>query len=166
MVLGCRWLVAAEVFPTDVRATFQGGSAAAGKVGAIIADVVFGYVPQRTTFFLSSAFGLVGFLVTWVFLPDTTELSLDELDRLSKYALADEFQHYHGEAINPKYLSWWERTVAKWGRHYDPDMDRAHREVQEEQDDVAAMKVDSFAGVGAHGVRAVEMQAAPPRPCA
>jgi hypothetical protein len=27
------WLVAAEVFPTDVRATFQGTSAAMGKVG-------------------------------------------------------------------------------------------------------------------------------------
>jgi hypothetical protein len=36
--------VAAEVFPTDVRATFQGTSAAAGKVGAIIADIVFGLV--------------------------------------------------------------------------------------------------------------------------
>jgi len=33
---------AAEVFPTDVRSTFQGISAASGKVGAIIADVVFG----------------------------------------------------------------------------------------------------------------------------
>ncbi|KAI8468145.1 MAG: major facilitator superfamily domain-containing protein [Monoraphidium minutum] len=38
------WLVAAEVFPTDVRTTFQGTSAAAGKIGAIIADVVFGFV--------------------------------------------------------------------------------------------------------------------------
>jgi hypothetical protein len=147
------------VYPTDVRATFQGGSAAAGKVGAIIADVAFGYVPQRTTFYLSSAFGLVGFLVTWVFLPDTTELSLDELDRLSKYALADEFQHYHGEAINPKYLSWWERNVAKWGAHYDPAMDKAHREHQEEEDDVAAMKGVSFAA-GGSVLKAVELQPA------
>lgn len=28
------WLVAAESFPTDVRATFQGISAASGKVGS------------------------------------------------------------------------------------------------------------------------------------
>jgi hypothetical protein len=75
------WLVAAEVFPTDVRTTFQGTSAAAGKVGAIIADVVFGYVDQRTTFYLSGVFGLVGAAVTWLFLPDTTGMSLDELDR-------------------------------------------------------------------------------------
>lgn len=51
------------------------------QVGAIIADVVFGFVDQRTTFLLSAAFGLVGALVSWLFLPDTTGLSLDEIDR-------------------------------------------------------------------------------------
>jgi hypothetical protein len=69
------------VFPTDVRATFQGISAANGKLGAIIADIVFGYVDKRTTFFLSAAFGLVGWIVGSLFLPDTTGMSLDELDR-------------------------------------------------------------------------------------
>lgn len=59
----------AEVFPTHVRTTFQGISSASGKVGAIAADVLFSYVTQRTTFFLSAAFGLFGALVTWVFLP-------------------------------------------------------------------------------------------------
>jgi hypothetical protein len=34
------------------------------------------------TFFLSAGFGLFGALVTLIFLPDTTGLSLDELDRL------------------------------------------------------------------------------------
>jgi hypothetical protein len=42
---------------------------------------VFGYVDQRTTFVLSAAFGLVGWFFGWLFLPDTTGLSLDELDR-------------------------------------------------------------------------------------
>lgn len=50
-----------------------------------------------------------GWAVTWLFLPDTTGLSLDELDRMAKYMLADEFQHYHGEGVNPKHLSTWER---------------------------------------------------------
>jgi hypothetical protein len=59
----------AEVFPTHVRTTFQGVSSASGKVGAIVADVLFSYVSQRVTFFLSAAFGLFGALVTWVFLP-------------------------------------------------------------------------------------------------
>ena len=26
-----------------------------------------------------------------------------------KYMLTNEFEHYHGEAINPKHLSLWER---------------------------------------------------------
>lgn len=51
------------------------------QVGAIIADIVFGYVDHRTTFLLSAAFGLVGWVFGWLFLPDTTGLSLDELDR-------------------------------------------------------------------------------------
>jgi hypothetical protein len=40
----------------------------------------------RTTFFISAASGLVGALLTIVFLPDTTGLSLDELDRLVRWA--------------------------------------------------------------------------------
>jgi hypothetical protein len=43
--------------------------------------VAFGYVNQQTSFYLSAAFGIVGAAVTWVFLPDTTGMSLDELDR-------------------------------------------------------------------------------------
>jgi uncharacterized membrane protein len=50
-------------------------------VGAILADIIFGYVDQRTTFFLSAAFGLIGWIVGLLFLPDTTGMSLDELDR-------------------------------------------------------------------------------------
>jgi predicted MFS family arabinose efflux permease len=69
------------VFPTDVRTTFQGVSAASGKLGAILADILFAYIDKRTTFFLSAVFGLVGAAVTWLFLPDTTGMSLDELDR-------------------------------------------------------------------------------------
>eukprot|EP00878_Enallax_costatus_P033405 GHUV01036834.1.p1 GENE.GHUV01036834.1~~GHUV01036834.1.p1 ORF type:complete len:191 (+),score=44.17 GHUV01036834.1:1454-2026(+) len=108
----------------------QGFSAAMGKVGAIISDVVFGYVTQRVSFYLSAAFGIVGAIVTIIFLPDTTGMSLDELDRMAKYMLTDEFEHYHGEAINPKHLSLYERVVLKWHKHYDPVMDEQHREIQ------------------------------------
>lgn len=37
---------------------------------------------MRATFFLSAAAGLVGALATVVFLPDTTGLPLDEVDRM------------------------------------------------------------------------------------
>jgi len=125
------WLVAAEVYPTECRATAQGASAAVGKIGAILADVVFGLVDSRAAFYLSSAFGLVGALVTWLFLPDTTGMSLDELDRMSKYMLAGAFEHYHGEAVAPRHLSVWERRAWGWGAHHDPLTDALHSRVQE-----------------------------------
>ena len=100
---------AAEVFPTGVRTTFQGISAAAGKVGAVMANLLFSYVDVRTSFYLSAAFSLLGIIITWLFLPDTTGMNLDELDRMHKYALADAFEHYHGEAVNKGHLSPFER---------------------------------------------------------
>lgn len=148
------WLAAAEVFPTEVRATFQGASAATGKIGAIIADVCFGLVDSRTSFYLSSAFGLFGALLTWLFLPDTTGMSLDELDRMSNYMLTGEFAHYHGEAIAPRHTSPWERWVWRWDRHYDPAMDAVHRQVQEEAAFDEAMSMGGGgdgAGVGGGG---------------
>jgi MFS family permease len=126
------WLAAAEVFPTEVRATLQGTSAAMGKIGAIIADVCFGLVDSRTAFYLSAAFGLVGALLTWLFLPDTTGLPLDELDRFSKYLLAGAGEHYHGQAVAPRHLSVWERWVWKWHEHHDQELDALHKQVQED----------------------------------
>jgi hypothetical protein len=68
-----------------VRAALQGVSAAAGKLGAVAADVAFGYVGVREAFYLSAASGVAGALVTLALLPDTTGLSLDELDRLVRF---------------------------------------------------------------------------------
>lgn len=127
------WLVAAEVYPTDIRASFQGISACMGKMGAIVADVAFGYVNQQTTFYLSAGFCLFGFVVTHIWLPDTTGLQLDEIDRMHKYALAGELHHYHGEAVNPRHLSPWEIYVLKWHKNYDPEADRRHKEVQAQE---------------------------------
>jgi hypothetical protein len=31
------------------------------------------------------------------------------LYRMAKYMVVGEFDHYHGEAVNPKHLSTWER---------------------------------------------------------
>jgi hypothetical protein len=126
------WLAAAEVFPTEVRATLQGTSAAMGKIGAIIADVCFGLVDSRTSFYLSAGFGLVGAALTYLFLPDTTGLPLDELDRYSKYLLAGAGEHYHGQAIHPRHLSTFEKLVWKWQQHYDPELDELHKQVQED----------------------------------
>lgn len=49
---------------------------------------------------------------------------------MAKYMVSGEFEHYHGEGINPKHLSTWERWVLKWHRHYDPALDADHLAVQ------------------------------------
>lgn len=93
-------------------------------------------------------FGALGFLVTAVFLPDTTGLDLREQERASTFALlaleslltrplpatgywrcvrAGHPEQYHGIAIHPQHLSWYERVVLKRDRFYDPVQDRIDR---------------------------------------
>jgi len=123
------WLVAGEVFPTDVRAFFHGISAATGKAGAIVATQVFSRVSTQDTFYASAAAGAIGAIFTMIFLPDTTGLDLFELDRYNMYLVSGQTQHYHGEAVNPKYLSWFEIWQGH-GKAYDPVADKEQAELQ------------------------------------
>jgi hypothetical protein len=103
------FLVAAEVFPTPVRATAHGFSAAAGKAGALLASVLYNYIDTQTKFYFVPWFGLIGALLTWGFLPDTTGLDLKEQERRWAFIRAGKENDYHGIAIHWKHLSWWER---------------------------------------------------------
>lgn len=116
------FLVAAEVFPTPVRATAHGFAAAAGKAGALLASVLYNYIDTQTKFYFVPWFGLVGALLTLVFLPDTTGLDLKEQERRWAYIRAGREHDYHGIAIHPKHLSMWERLR---GQHkgYDAALD-------------------------------------------
>lgn len=66
------------------------------QLGALMADIAFAYVSDRFKFAMSAVAGLIGVLVTTIFLPDTTGMDLHELDRWNKYVLAGEADHYHG----------------------------------------------------------------------
>lgn len=103
------FLVAAEVFPTPVRATAHGLAAAAGKAGALLASILYNYIDTRTKFYFVPWFGLIGALLTWLFLPDTTGLDLKEQERRWAFIRAGKDTEYHGIAIHWKHLSWWER---------------------------------------------------------
>ncbi|KAK7182085.1 pi-transporter a-1 [Paraphaeosphaeria sporulosa] len=103
------FLVAAEVFPTPIRATAHGFSAAIGKAGALLASVLYNYIDTQTKFYVVPWFGLAGALLTWLFLPDTTGLDLKEQERRWSYIRAGKEQDYHGIAIHWKHLSVWER---------------------------------------------------------
>jgi MFS family permease len=116
------FLVAAEVYPTAVRATAHGFSAAVGKLGALTAAVLYNYIDTQTKFYVVPWFGLAGVILTVVFMPDTTGLDLKEQERRWAFIRAGKEHDYHGVAIHPRHISLWERLR---GVHkpYDPELD-------------------------------------------
>ncbi len=120
------FLVAAEVFPTPVRASAHGFSAACGKAGALLAAVLFNYIDGQMRFYVVPWFGLVGALVTFLFLPDTTGLDLKEQERRWAYIRAGRETEYHGIAIHPQHLSFYER-MRGISKPYNAELDYQQR---------------------------------------
>ncbi|TNY17701.1 major facilitator superfamily domain-containing protein [Rhodotorula diobovata] len=121
------FLVAGECFPASVRSTAHGFSAACGKLGALLPTVVFHYLSDRNKFWFAMPFGALGVIVTALFLPDTTGLELREIERYWRCVRAGHPELYHGIAIHPHHLSWYERVVLKRDRYYDPKQDKLDR---------------------------------------
>ncbi|EAU38263.1 hypothetical protein ATEG_01506 [Aspergillus terreus NIH2624] len=116
------FLVAAEVFPTPIRATAHGLSAAWGKAGALLASVLYNYIDTQTKFYVVPWFGLAGMVLTFIFLPDTTGLDLKEQERRWMYIREGREHEYHGPAVHPKHLSLWERIRGK-AKNYNAELD-------------------------------------------
>lgn len=116
------FLVAAEVYPTPIRATAHGFSAACGKLGALTAAVLYSYIDTQEKFHVVPWFGLAGMVLTLLFLPDTTGLDLKEQERRWQYIRAGRESDYHGVAVHPKHLSLYERLRGV-GKHYNADLD-------------------------------------------
>ena len=135
------FLVAAEVYPTPIRATAHGFSAACGKLGALLAAVMYNYITTIQKFHIVPWFGLGGMLVTVLFLPDTTGLDLKEQERRWTYIRAGREHDYHGVAVHPKHLSWWERFRGV-GKYYDADLDYKSKieEMRQDWEDKQAMR--------------------------
>ena len=120
---GTTFLLAAEVYPAPVRATAHGFSAACGKLGALLPAIVYNYVDNQAKFWIVTWFGLIGFILTIVFVPDTTGLDLQEQERYWLCIREGRIQDYHGIAIHPRHLSLWESMVLRRNRYYDPELD-------------------------------------------
>lgn len=116
------FLAAAEVFPTSIRASAHGFSAAWGKAGALFASVLYSYISNQTKFYFVPWFGLAGMLLTFCFLPDTTGLDLREQDRRWRFIVEGREHEYHGIAIHPRHLSLWERFRGIH-KNYNPELD-------------------------------------------
>lgn len=140
------FLVAAEVFPTPIRASAHGFSAACGKLGALLAAVLYNYIDTPTKFYVVPWFGLAGVILTWLFLPDTTGLDLKEQERRWWYIREGREQDYHGPAVHSKHLSLWERFRGA-GRYYDADLDYRQKveEMRGEWEAAFARKCDEKA---------------------
>ena len=125
------WLVAGEIFPTDIRAMYHGFAACMGKLGAIIASLWISYISNKWKIYLVSAmWGLGGAIFTIFMLPDTTGLDLEEYDRMQRCILEGRFKDYHGEAVNPKHLALIEIFIFGWHKQYNPELDREQFEAE------------------------------------
>ncbi|KAL7419464.1 hypothetical protein Q5752_006302 [Cryptotrichosporon argae] len=156
------FLLAAEVFPVSVRATAHGLSAASGKLGALMPAIIYNYVSDvQTRFYIVFPFAFAGWAVTLLFIPDTTGLDLREQDRYWAYVREGRAADYHGIAVHPRHLSYFERFVLRRHRAYDPELDRQSRikelrvmwEAQQqikEQGNVADDEVDDEVSTEAH----------------
>lgn len=135
------FIVAAEVYPTPIRATAHGISAASGKLGALTAAILYNYITTTQIFHVVPWFGLGGALLTILFLPDTTGLDLKEQERRWNYIRAGREHEYHGVSIHPSHLSLWERFRGV-GRQYDPvaDYDAKLNELRGEWEEWQAAK--------------------------
>ncbi|KAK9839247.1 hypothetical protein WJX81_004005 [Elliptochloris bilobata] len=111
------FLVASELFPTEMRGVAHGFSAAVGKLGALSADIILGVVDDRMKFYLSAAAGGMGVLVTLLWVPELCTLDLAEGDLRWAALCRDDMEGYTGEAVNPANLSLWERMAGVGARY-------------------------------------------------
>jgi nitrate/nitrite transporter NarK len=67
VAISTTFLLAAEVYPVNVRATAHGFSAAMGKLGALFPAILYNYIDDHTKFWVVCWFGLLGLVLTVVF---------------------------------------------------------------------------------------------------
>uniref|UniRef100_A0A7S4HRG1 Major facilitator superfamily (MFS) profile domain-containing protein n=1 Tax=Odontella aurita TaxID=265563 RepID=A0A7S4HRG1_9STRA len=103
------FLVPAEIFPTQMRSMCHGIAASAGKLGALLAAVLFNYANDTSLFLLSGYASFAACAITFVTIPETTFLDLYEQDRRWRMIVAGRKADYSGAADRPEFLSYYER---------------------------------------------------------
>jgi hypothetical protein len=104
------FLIPAEIFPTEMRTLCHGICAASGKVGALIAAVMFNFMQQDADLFLLSGYtSFLACIITVWTIPETVGLDLLEIDRKWRMTLEGRKKDYTGPANHPDHLSMYER---------------------------------------------------------
>jgi MFS family permease len=79
------YLLAGEVFPTEVRGMGAGFAAMIGKVGAVATTygfpILLASIGTRTLLYALAASSVLGAIVTWLFRIETTGVNLDRIGR-------------------------------------------------------------------------------------
>eukprot|EP00121_Abeoforma_whisleri_P014439 Awhi_evm1s13315 len=114
------YVTAAELYPTAIRSSCHGISAFFGKAGALFATILFGYFTVQNIFLTCAVVAGIGFVFTFIFLPNAANFNLIENDRYLEAILRNEETEYHGECRNPKYCSNFE-IWRGWCKDYDPN---------------------------------------------
>jgi len=143
------YVVAAETYPTELRATCHGLSAFMGKAGALLATVIFHNMSTEAIFWVCGAVSVIGVLLTFVFTVDLTRVSLAEHDAQLELFLEGHLDRYKGKLNHPRHLSNWERWSGRHGE-YDPgwakklvsdDMTRSTRQRKKSLSSLAVFKL-------------------------
>ncbi|GAC71668.1 glucose dehydrogenase [Moesziomyces antarcticus T-34] len=86
-------LVSSESYPSSLRGSAYGVSAAVGKAGAAIGTQVFSpiqiHAGKRWVFIISAILGLIGIALVYFFIPETTRFDLADEDRAWLQYLVD-----------------------------------------------------------------------------
>jgi MFS family permease len=100
------FLIPGEIFPTEHRTYCHGICAASGKVGALVAAILFHFVQREADLFLFCGYtSFAGCLLTYFFIPETLGLELNEIDKKWQSVRKGQRFDYHGPANQPEYLS-------------------------------------------------------------
>jgi len=79
------FILPTESFPTVVRSTCHGFSAASGKLGAVVGSFlmnpIMAAIGVGQTLVLCGALAILGFVLTYFFVPETKDLDMNELDQ-------------------------------------------------------------------------------------
>jgi hypothetical protein len=114
------FVMAAETYPSELRGTLHGLSAFLGKMGALAATILFGKLDAATIFLTCGIVGIVGAILTVIFSPDLTQVSLSEHDAQFELFLEGRVNEYKGKLNKPEHLSLIERMMG-WHGEYDPE---------------------------------------------
>jgi len=114
------YVMAAETYPTELRATCHGLSAFMGKTGALIATIVFTNKTTKHIFWICGSVSLAGAAISAIFSVDLTRVSLAEHDAQLELFLEGRPQEYKGLLNAPQHLSVWEQVTGFHGE-YDPN---------------------------------------------